>query len=230
MTDKVPHRAIRNVQRILLVIGLTLVSAWTLGPSFRTVASRAAIAQLQADELVIKRDTASTWQQPVSNSSIDFRLWSTKRIQAYEDGLKNWTTFPVAILRIPHIKLVTPVFDDTDDLTLNIGVGRILGTARFGQSGNVGIAGHRDGFFRGLKDLAPGDIVELTRSGRTLKYRVARTQVVSPEDTYVLNPTPTPTLTLVTCFPFYFVGSAPKRYVVTALLEPSHQLEETYTF
>ena len=97
----------------------------------------------------------------------------------------------------------------TDDRTLDRAVGHIEDTARPGTDGNSGIAGHRDGFFRGLKDIAPGDVIELdTLQGKDV-YRVERTWVVNPEDVSVLDPTSTRALTLVTCYPFYFVGSAP---------------------
>ncbi len=106
---------------------------------------------------------------------------------------------------------------DTDDSTLDRGVGYIQGTARPGTDGNLGIAGHRDGFFRGLKDIAPGDMVELDTIERKDTYRIERTWVVDPEDVSVLDPTPTASLTLVTCYPFYFIGSAPRRFIVRAV-------------
>ena len=85
-----------------------------------------------------------------------------------------------------------------------------------GADGNTGIAGHRDGFFRGLKDIEPDDAIELeTVRGREV-YRVERTWVVDPEDVSVLDPTPARSLTLVTCYPFYHVGPAPQRYIVRA--------------
>jgi len=108
------------------------------------------------------------------------------------------------------------VFDGTDDLTLNRGVGRIAGTARPGQGGNLGIAGHRDGFFRGLKDVGAGDQIELKIPGRTEVYQVDDVQIVKPTDVQVLEDRGVPTLTLVTCYPFYFIGNAPQRYIVRA--------------
>ena len=156
---------------------------------------------------------------PLLGMPVDFHLWSAKRISAYEDSLAKKTDAPLAILRIPKINLEVPIFNDTDDLTLNRGVGRILGTAQIGMSGNLGIAGHRDGFFRGLQDIAPGDVLELVRPQHSDRYAVSQIRIVAPEDTSVLNPTAVPTLTLVTCFPFYFVGHAPKRYIVVAQLD-----------
>ena len=96
-------------------------------------------------------------------------------------------------------------------------MGHIDDTALPGTDGNSGIAGHRDGFFRGLKDIGPGDAIELeTLRGKEV-YRVERTWVVDPEDVSVLDPTPTRSLTLVTCYPFYHVGPAPQRYIVRAV-------------
>lgn len=85
----------------------------------------------------------------------------------------------------------------------------------------------RDGFFRGLKDIQPGDLVELEVPGRTDQYAVTKIQVVKRENTEVLNQTATATLTLVTCFPFYLVGSAPDRYIVTASIRNSGRPEFT---
>ena len=119
------------------------------------------------------------------------------------------------------MRLEVPVFDGTDDLTLNRGAGRIIGTARLGEPGNTGIAGHRDGFFRGLKDIAAGDKLDLVTLGRTERYTVTAIQITTPEDVSVLGPTDTPSLTLVTCYPFYFVGSAPQRFIVRATISPA---------
>ena len=105
----------------------------------------------------------------------------------------------------------------TDDRTLDRGVGHIEGTAPPGADGNLGIAGHRDGFFRGLKDIVVGDVIQLDTVHGTDTYRIERTWVVTPEEVSVLDPTPTQAITLVTCFPFYFVGSAPERFIVRAV-------------
>jgi sortase A len=122
------------------------------------------------------------------------------------------------VLRVPKIHLEVPVFEGTDQLTLNHGVGRIIGTAQPGQPGNLGIAGHRDGFFRGLKDVREGDEIELQTLQGTQSYLVEEIQIVQPENIEVLLPRAVPSLTLVTCYHFYFIGSAPQRYVVTASL------------
>ena len=91
---------------------------------------------------------------------------------------------------------------------MNHAVGRILGTAWPGEEGNIGIAGHRDGFFRGLKDVVVGDTIDLKMLKGTDKYIVDQIQIVKPNQVDVLKPRSIPSLTLVTCYPFYFLGSA----------------------
>ena len=146
----------------------------------------------------------------------DYSLWSKERIAAYEESKKETTSDPLAILRIPKIGLEVAVLEGTDDLTLNRAVGHIEDTPKPGENGNVGIAGHRDGFFRGLKDVVKGDTLELETLSGTQTYRVSDIWIVNPEDVYVLDPTPEPSITLVACYPFYFVGHAPHRYIVRA--------------
>jgi sortase A len=87
-----------------------------------------------------------------------------------------------------------------------------------GTPGNSGLAGHRDGFFRGLKDVTLGDTIELETLQGTQTYRIERTWIVNPSDVWVLDPTPEQSITLVSCYPFYFVGSAPQRFIVRAAL------------
>jgi sortase A len=152
----------------------------------------------------------------VADTTVDFSLWSEGRIDAYRDTPVDQDRVPLAVLRIPGIDLEVPVFDGTDELTLNRAVGRIAGTARPGEAGNLGIAGHRDGFFRGLKDVSIGDEIELQTLTGTQRYAVTEITVTTPSDVEVLDPTDDPSITLVTCYPFYFVGSAPQRYIVRA--------------
>jgi sortase A len=147
----------------------------------------------------------------------DQSLWSASRVSAWRDALSEPARVPLAVLRVPKIRLEVAVLPGTDERTLDRSVGHIEGTAQPGTDGNAGIAGHRDGFFRGLKDLVTGDLIELDTVQGTEAYRVERTWVVSPEDVSVLDPTSTRALTLVTCYPFYFVGSAPERFILRAV-------------
>ncbi len=147
----------------------------------------------------------------------DQGLWSDERITAYEASLEHGPGPPLAVLRIPSIGLAVPVLDGTDDWTLNRAVGRIPGTARIGEPGNIGIAGHRDGFFRGLKDVGRGTEIVLDTLDGTERSVGAETSIVDPDAVGVLAPTAMQSITLVTCYPFYFVGSAPQRYIVRAV-------------
>lgn len=146
----------------------------------------------------------------------DQELWADKRIAEYEESLKVPTAPPLAVLTIDKLGIQVPVYDGADDLNLNRGVGRIRGTARIDAVGNLGVAGHRDGFFRGLKDIAPGDRIELQTPRGETTYTVSAIDIVEPEDVSVLAPTTDKSITLVTCYPFYFVGHAPKRFIVKA--------------
>ena len=147
----------------------------------------------------------------------DQTLWSSTRVNASREALSELAPLPLAVLRIPKVGLEVPVLRGTDGRTLDRAVGHIEDTALPGADGNSGLAGHRDGFFRGLKDITPGDAIVLETLQGTEAYRVERTWIVNPEDVSVLDPTPTRSLTLVTCYPFYFVGSAPQRFIVRAV-------------
>jgi sortase A len=122
----------------------------------------------------------------------------------------------IAVLRIPGIGLEVPVYPGTTEPVLRRGAGLVEGTAFPGSTGNVGIAAHRDTHFRGLKDVAIGDLVELVTLDETRVYRISMLEIVEPRDVHVLDDTGEPALTLVTCYPFYFVGNAPQRYIVRA--------------
>jgi sortase A len=214
-------------ERFLLVSGLALVGFYGAARMESWLTSRAALKHFAAADALAQPGTSALTTNGDSGSSeqlelrsVDFSLWGAHRVEAYRQNIGKHPETPLAVLRIPKISLEAPLFDGTDDLTLNHAVGRIAGTSRPGEPGNIGIAGHRDGFFRGLKDVRVGDAIELkTLKGRDT-YVVDEIQIVSPRQVEVLRPTSVPSLTLVTCYPFYFLGSAPQRYIVTASLSP----------
>lgn len=119
-------------------------------------------------------------------------------------------------IEISRLDLSAVVFEGVDKITLRRAVGHIPGTALPGQIGNVGIAGHRDTFFRPLRDIHRDDIITLTTLRGEYRYRVVSLRIVTPDTVSVLDPTGGEILTLVTCHPFYFVGSAPNRFIVRA--------------
>ncbi len=117
-------------------------------------------------------------------------------------------------LEAPSVKMSTNVLEGSDDGTLSRGAGHIEDTPFPGQPGNVGIAGHRDTTFRALRRIHLGDTLEFKTADRVYRYRISKTWIVGPDDVYVLDPTPQPALTLVTCYPFEYVGHAPNRFIV----------------
>jgi LPXTG-site transpeptidase (sortase) family protein len=151
----------------------------------------------------------------ISEAEHDRSEWSKERMRKYQQAHKD-PIDALARLDIPDADLSVMVLEGTDDWTLNRAVGHIEGTALLGKAGNAGIAGHRDGFFRGLRHLERGDSIKLTTLEGVIDYEVVDLIIVDPDDVEVLDPTPNPTLTLVTCYPFFYVGSAPKRYIVRA--------------
>jgi len=204
-------RILKSVERVLFGGGVALLSLCAITYFGARVYSRLAITRFQSHSNV------ATGQ----GTQVDFSLWNPKRVQEYRTSLAQKVEEPSAVLHIERIHLVVPVFEGTSDLTLNLGAGRITGTEHFGGTGNIGIAGHRDGFFRGLKDAAIGDIVQVETKSGSQTYVIDKLQIVDPDDVNVLEAGPTPALTLVTCYPFYFVGSAPQRYIVHASLRNS---------
>ena len=145
------------------------------------------------------------------------KLWSSARVKAYKVALLQEEPPTLAILRIPRLKLEVPVYDGTSDAVLDLAAGRIEDTALPGTPGNVGIAAHRDGFFRVLKDINEGDALVLDTPASTEQYRVEWIRITTPEDVSVLDPTPGSAVTLVGCYPFYHVGAAPQRFIVRAV-------------
>lgn len=204
-----------KIERLLLILGLLLSVVFGAVLAYRAILSRTELRRFQ--NLQKEHSVATkTGPDPGSVLGVDFSLWSPDRITAYEHSLQRYFPAPLAVLRISKVHLEVPVLEGTDDLALNRGVGHIVGTVRPGENGNIGIAGHRDGFFRALKDVGPGDVIELVTPESTDTYVVDRVVLVSPEDVSVLAPRSVSSITLVTCYPFYYVGSAPKRYIVQA--------------
>jgi sortase A len=123
---------------------------------------------------------------------------------------------PLGRIEISKIGVAAMILEGIDEGSLRRAVGHIPGTPLPGQQGNVALAGHRDTFFRGLRKISKDDVITLTMLSGYYRYRVDSTKVVEPEETEVLDDAGDDILTLVTCYPFNFVGSAPKRSVVRA--------------
>lgn len=199
----------KQVETALLGCGSLLLAIFIVGLIDRAVSVPAEIAAFK------KLPTKSTsTDSEHRHAAVDFSYWSENRVTAYLKTFAARLPTPIALLRISKVNLYVPVLEGTSDVVLNRGVGHIVGTAYPGGSGNIGIAGHRDSFFRVLQHVDLGDSIELQTPARVFHYRITRITIVDPTDVTVLHPGATPSLTLVTCYPFHFVGSAPKRYVV----------------
>lgn len=122
----------------------------------------------------------------------------------------------IGMLDVPRLQLSTPVIEGDDDGTLKRAVGHLPDTPLPWEDGNSAIAGHRDGLFRPLKDIKVGDEIRVRTSRHEMRYRVVDTSIVKPDDVSVLKRRSKRSLTLITCYPFYFVGNAPRRFVVHA--------------
>ena len=141
-------------------------------------------------------------------------LFRSARAESF--GIDGLVGSPLARIEISSIGLAAMIMEGTDGKTLRRAVGHIPGTPLPGQQGNVVITGHRDTFFRGLRNIHKDDEITLRTLNGTYRYRVDSTQVVEPEDIAMLDHSDDAILTLVTCYPFYFVGPAPKRFIVRA--------------
>jgi sortase A len=156
--------------------------------------------------------------------TVEARRFQAEQTAAFEQQAKTpvvpvrvRTGGLVGMLDVPRLQLRTPVIEGDDMVTLKRSVGHLPDTPLPWQSGNSAIAGHRDGLFRPLKDVKVGDEIRFRTTSDELRYRVTGTSIVMPDDLTVLATQSESTLTLITCYPFYYVGTAPKRFVVHAV-------------
>jgi sortase A len=187
----------RALERILLVIGLI-----SLGYFAYVV-------------------TESYLYQALENRELDAILSSAPAPTVHVARPRPAPGSTIGRIEIPRLGVSAIIRAGSDARTLRLAVGHIPGTAFPGESGNIGLAGHRDTFFRRLRDIRVDDEIRIVTPEETYAFRVERTSVVKPRDTWVLNETATPVLTLVTCYPFTYVGSAPDRFIVRAGQLPS---------
>ena len=187
---------LRVLETVLLVIGCAALT-W-----YATVRISAA------------REQASLSAELTQLSAREVTTASTRAVA--EAGA---TASPLWRIEVPRLSLSAVAREGVDTRTLRRAVGHIPGTARPGERGNAAFAAHRDTFFRPLKGVRRGDEVIVTTTEGVYRYAVTGTRVVEPTDVSVLDPTSGTTLTLVTCYPFDYVGSAPQRFIVRATLQ-----------
>ena len=206
-----PKRQIlHRIQNIFLALGCAIVGICALAYIW------AAVFQNSEQRLFQKTISSSATGKPGpvgSNTSIPLRLHVT-------EGAR------LGRMEIPRLGVSVILVEGVKPRDLRLAVGHIPGTAFPDELGNVGLAGHRDTFFRELKGIRRGDLIVVTTIRESTQYSVEWTHIVKPRNVEVLEASPEPVLTLVTCYPFYFVGPAPERFVVRASrirpLTPAH--------
>ena len=210
--------ALRWAERVLVVVGCLLLAVSALFLADAALSQRAARQSLQAMARINRPTPAKPAAAPDPGLPplVDVRRGS-----------------PIAELSISRLGLSTIVLQGSDAKTLLRGPGHLEKTALPGEIGNAVIAGHRDSFFRPLRDVRIGDDVTVETPRARFHYRVTSTRVVDPHDVSVLRPTQQATLTLITCYPFWVLGRAPDRFIVRAVRTDApgsdHSVEESGT-
>lgn len=196
-------RGLRAVERALLAVGIVGI-IW-YGVVTATVA----------------------WYQKQAKAALDHVLTARSESAPARPPSRDDTTGLIGRLEIPRLDLSVAVLEGEDESTLGIAVGHLPDTPRPWERGNTALAGHRDTFFRPLRDIRVGDEVRLVTPHGEFRYIVRRTAIVDPEDVWVLSPLRDVGLTLITCFPFTYVGHAPQRFIVQAERLPRERVGET---
>lgn len=226
-----------TIEKVLLVAGLAAVDIWLLSNADKAiyqawqgwVFDREVQGQpATVDAFIVeKREQFTRWlgARDDSQSTPPPRV-PTASPPSARDSVPRQTSPPtdalVGRLTIPRLRVSAIIREGVGESTLRVALGHIPNTALPGEAGSIGIAGHRDTLFRALRKIRSNDLIRLETLDRNYVYRVEDTAVVSPQDTQVLQAKHSPELTLVTCYPFYYVGSAPDRFIVKA-----HQVSTT---
>lgn len=209
-----PRRVLRWLERILLAVAIV-----SLG--YYTYASLEASLYQSYEDRQLDQILKSAPARPAPVASVA-GVTTTAPPRAPAPGSV------LGRIEIPRLHVSAVVRVGSDARTLRLAVGYIPGTALPGEPGNMGLAGHRDTFFRRLRDIRPHDEIRVETPRGTYRYQVEGTKIVNPEDVWVLDPTAHPTLTLVTCYPFTYIGSAPRRFIVRAQIEPATASSATF--
>jgi len=218
-----PKGWISATSRSLIAVGSTILVLSIGAFTYRSVSSGRALEEFdrmrQTEHQTGAKAVVPKKVELKADGPVDFGLLFLMNDQATTESLKVLNIPPLAVLSFEKLHIRVPVFEGTDDLTLNRGAGWVEGTARPGEDGNIGIAAHRDGFFRALEHAKVGDTMQLDTVFDTATYTVDEIEIVEPERVSVLDPRAVPSITLVTCFPFDYVGAAPRRFIVHAALK-----------
>jgi sortase A len=197
------------LERVLLIVGFVGIGFYASAQLEAFLYQR--LENRELDAILASRDTAGLASRD-SAATKDAAAAAPARSR-----VRPATGSMLGRIEIPRLGVSAVVRAGSDARTLHLAVGHIPGTALPGEEGNVGLAGHRDTFFKRLRDIDTGDIIRVVMPDGVFEYAVERTTIVMPADVWVLDPTAEPALTLVTCYPFNYVGSAPQRFIVRAV-------------
>ena len=206
------HRGLRWLERVLFLVAVLCLGSY--GYAYIEAALYQSFENRELDAIL----TNASRPTPLTNAS---RPAPSTQVHSEQVVVRRPPAAgtPLGRIEIPRLHVSTIIRAGSDARTLRLAVGYIPGTALPGEPGNMGLAGHRDTFFRRLRDIRRDDEIRVVTANGTFTYRVERTRIVEPTDVWVLDPTARPALTLVTCYPFTYIGSAPQRFVVRATLE-----------
>jgi LPXTG-site transpeptidase (sortase) family protein len=203
----------------LLLLGLVLVGVWLVSSietrAFQTTESRKLDAAVR-QEKSSGPPTPGAAKSPAAQVSAKSAAASVTAKSAAVPGSARAAKGVLGRIEIPRLRISGMIAEGTDKGTLKRAVGHVVSTAQPGEVGNVGLAAHRDGLFRGLGGVRKNDLVRIVTIRGTYTYRVEWMAVVEPHRVDVLDSTAEPSITLITCYPFDFIGHAPKRFVVRA--------------
>jgi sortase A len=206
MADNRPRvrRALRVIELLLLVVAV-VSTGWYATAHILSAREQAALSQ-ELDRLEAGPEELKELAHPAATATATTTVTPGK------------TSGLVGRIEVPRLRLSVVAREGVDHKTLRVAAGHIPGTALPGAAGNAGFAAHRDTFFRPLKSIREGDEVVVTTPGGVYRYAVTGTRIVEPAEVSVLDPTTDAILTLVTCHPFEYIGNAPQRFVVRAVL------------
>jgi len=202
-----------NLERFLLVLALLCLGSWTwakLDSSFYETMQGRRLSGILAGHARHAHKATATWKATAT------------RDEVRESGM-------VGRIEITRLNIHSIVAEGTDARALRRAVGHLPRTPFPGEKGNVVLAGHRDSFFRNLKSVRLGDRVQISTPDGVFEYQVVSRNIVKPTQTEVLSNTRNPVLTLVTCYPFTYVGHAPNRFIVRARQVPPSTPEPSRT-
>lgn len=224
MSVKLRSLAIRSVEVLSYSTGLILTGFFVVQLAQGEVERQGAISAFE-NQVTLAAADDQTSPEPISfdaNGEPDMSLWAPGRVVDYQNSLGAELPPVMGVLEVPSVKLEVPIYQTASELVMDRAAGVIDGMAYPHEGGNIGISGHRDGYFRVLENVQVGDTIVLQTLEGEKRFIIDATTIVEKTDTRLLKDTRDQTVTLVTCYPFYFVGHAPQRFIVTASLDTTY--------